>query len=559
MAEPGSFEPIRRCESNRHLDHVAACLSLATRWSLEFSGLIVPADDVDVMPRPASAGRANHTWKETRHGAPPFVPVDVWRSLVLLGFARRPPPRPRSSSPAMSAKDFNPATNPNVVTTPVSSNPLNIGQSQWITANGWVSGWSIQDIRTNYDATTDTLSVGINTFKNASGQYAPFGQANGDPSGTATAYDPAHLGGDKSVALAIAPINPTNLGQPGNAGGRRGRPGRQDDRRHRNRRLHRLSVQRHQGGLSGLAYSFGTSLPQNMGNLAFDPARPIPNSSSPSRTSARSPGWIPPRDSGSRPMPARARTASPERPTCPGRRCRPMLSRTSPNRPPGWPGRSRSAPSAWRRSPPRPRPENDIRSIEPMIIDASLRKAAARTKVAAFVHRPVPTRPSLPFSQCAAPPSTLPVRTAQAPWLSGITWTARPFKPRAKSRPVSLSLRTSLLAGQTCHQPTVLLVAKTGCHRLGSRKTQPSRFDRDYDDAHDPSRHGLSASSGLVARRWPRGYLPRSNPPPGRFGTGPRPKRASRKTTAAKQAHARERPPYEHRDCLPVDRGLRAV
>ena len=78
--------------------------------------------------------------------------VELLRCWSCWGFARRPPPRPPSSSPATSAKDFNPVTNPNVVTTPVSTNPLNIGQSQWITANGWVSGWSIQDIRTNYDA-----------------------------------------------------------------------------------------------------------------------------------------------------------------------------------------------------------------------------------------------------------------------------------------------------------------------------------------------------------------------------------------------------------------------
>jgi hypothetical protein len=107
-------------------------------------------------------------------------------------------------------QDFNPATNPNVFTTPVSNNPLNIGQSQWITDRGWVSGWSIQDIRTKYDPTTDTLYVGVNTFKNANGQYAPFGQANGDPSGAPTPYDPAHLGGDKSFALAIAGVNPTS-------------------------------------------------------------------------------------------------------------------------------------------------------------------------------------------------------------------------------------------------------------------------------------------------------------------------------------------------------------
>ncbi|HMF37224.1 MAG TPA: hypothetical protein VKF17_11315, partial [Isosphaeraceae bacterium] len=40
--------------------------------------------------------------------------------------------------------DFNPATNPDVVVTPVSDNPPNTGQPAWITANEWVSGWSIQ-------------------------------------------------------------------------------------------------------------------------------------------------------------------------------------------------------------------------------------------------------------------------------------------------------------------------------------------------------------------------------------------------------------------------------
>ena len=92
---------------------------------------------------------------------------------------------------------------------------LNIGQPAWITANGWVSGWSIQDIRTYYNGSTDTLSVGIDTFANSKGQYAPFGQANGDPAGTPTGYDPANLGGDKSIAIAFAPVNTTNPSQPG--------------------------------------------------------------------------------------------------------------------------------------------------------------------------------------------------------------------------------------------------------------------------------------------------------------------------------------------------------
>ena len=90
--------------------------------------------------------------------------------------------------------DFNPTTNPNVNVTPVSSDPMNIGQSQWITNNGWVSGWSIKDIRTYYDQSSDTLYVGVNTFANPSGSHAPFGQANGDPKGTADRLRPGPSG-----------------------------------------------------------------------------------------------------------------------------------------------------------------------------------------------------------------------------------------------------------------------------------------------------------------------------------------------------------------------------
>lgn len=169
------------------------------------------------------------------------------------------------------AQDFNPASNTSVNVTPVSSNPLTIGQSDWITNRGWVSGWSIQDIRTSYDATTDTLSVGINTFKNASGQYAPFGQANGDPNGSATPYDPAHLGGDKSIALAFAGINSTNLNQPGTPQIIAGIPA---DKTASGTGTDGYTVAQFDPSRStaGLAYQFGKSLPQYMGNLAYDPS-----------------------------------------------------------------------------------------------------------------------------------------------------------------------------------------------------------------------------------------------------------------------------------------------
>ena len=166
--------------------------------------------------------------------------------------------------------DFNPATNPGVVVTPVSSNPLNIGQESWITANGWVSGWSIQDIRTYYNASTDTLDVGINTFKNSQGVNAPFGQANGDPTGTPTGYDPAHLGGDKSVALAFAPVNTTNPAQSGTPLVIAGVPA---DKTMVGAGIDGYTVSKYNAANapSGLGYQFGQQLPQFTGNLAYDP------------------------------------------------------------------------------------------------------------------------------------------------------------------------------------------------------------------------------------------------------------------------------------------------
>jgi hypothetical protein len=171
--------------------------------------------------------------------------------------------------------DFNPTANPDVVVTPVSSNALNIGQPAWITANGWVSGWSIQDIRTYYDTSNDTLYVGINTFKNSQGVNAPFGQANGDPTGTPTGYDPAHLGGDKSIALAFAPLNSTNPNQPGTPLVIAGVPA---DKTKAGAGIDGFTVSQYNPttASAGLGYQFGQTLPQFTGNLAYDPTQAHP-------------------------------------------------------------------------------------------------------------------------------------------------------------------------------------------------------------------------------------------------------------------------------------------
>jgi hypothetical protein len=171
--------------------------------------------------------------------------------------------------------DFNPATNPGVVVTPVSNNPLNIGQPAADTANGWVSGWSIQDIRTYYNASNDTLYVGINTFANSQGVHAPFGQANGDPTGTPTANDPANLGGDKSIAIAFAPVSTTNPNQPGTPLIIAGVPA---DKSQSGAGIDGFTVSKYNAATAadGLGYQFGQQLPQYTGNLAFKPSPATP-------------------------------------------------------------------------------------------------------------------------------------------------------------------------------------------------------------------------------------------------------------------------------------------
>jgi len=175
-------------------------------------------------------------------------------------------------------QDFNTA-DPNHLTTeviPVNPDAQSLGQWPAMTGNGtWVSGWNIKDIYLSYNSSTGTLSVGIDNWANASGQIAPFGQSNGDPSGTPTPYDPAHLGygtpsSDKSIALAFAPVNTANPSVPGTPVVIAGVPA---DKTKNGPGTDGFTVSTidNSRASGGLAYMFGQNLPKNQGNLAFDP------------------------------------------------------------------------------------------------------------------------------------------------------------------------------------------------------------------------------------------------------------------------------------------------
>ncbi len=162
---------------------------------------------------------------------------------------------------------------------PVTSSPNEIGQADWITNNGWVSGWNVKDIRFSYNQDAggaNTLAVGVNTWANKAGQYAPFGQANGDPAGKAEAYDPAHLGAntpnsDKSIALVFAKENPNDPGKPGQIVAVAGVPA---DKSLNGSGINGFTVSTYDASREdgGYGYTFGKPLPQYSGNLAFDPS-----------------------------------------------------------------------------------------------------------------------------------------------------------------------------------------------------------------------------------------------------------------------------------------------
>ena len=70
----------------------------------------------------------------------------------------------------------------NLNSTPVTvmNSPLDLGEASFIPANGWVSGWAINNVQMSYSSTNDTMYVGLAGFKNSAGQYAIFGDADGN-------------------------------------------------------------------------------------------------------------------------------------------------------------------------------------------------------------------------------------------------------------------------------------------------------------------------------------------------------------------------------------------
>jgi hypothetical protein len=175
---------------------------------------------------------------------------------------------------------------PNVNVTPVMSQPGSVGEASFIPANGWVSGWAIKSIDTSYNAATDTLYVGLDTFKNANGITSIVGDADGNGivggSNGASAQmkaaggvENANLGGLDSVAVAFAPNASNGKSGPGTPAIIAGVPA---DKATAGSGVDGFTVANYKGLSMTLGYNFGgqTSLKSNAGSLAFDPSASHP-------------------------------------------------------------------------------------------------------------------------------------------------------------------------------------------------------------------------------------------------------------------------------------------
>jgi hypothetical protein len=102
---------------------------------------------------------------------------------------------------------------------PLDTTPAHIGQASWMNAAGLVSGWNFNYINTYYNASTDTMYVGVKNW-GISGDVDGKGLiGKSDPQLTNNGgSNPANFGGDKAMAIAFAPLtgtyNPNNPPTP---------------------------------------------------------------------------------------------------------------------------------------------------------------------------------------------------------------------------------------------------------------------------------------------------------------------------------------------------------
>jgi hypothetical protein len=173
------------------------------------------------------------------------------------------------------ANDFSPSSNTSVQITQVDSDPTNnIYQLPEMTAQGLINGWAIKDIRTVYDAKTDTLSVGVNTYSIAGSAIGAGGSDIAQLLASKGGSDPADLGGRKSITIAFASNNPDGTHTAGPITFVAGVPA---DKSTAGSGIDGFNVASFKGIVGGIQNNYGATLTNNMGALAFNPDAAHPN------------------------------------------------------------------------------------------------------------------------------------------------------------------------------------------------------------------------------------------------------------------------------------------
>jgi hypothetical protein len=130
-------------------------------------------------------------------------------------------------------------------------------------------GWSIKDIRLNYDRSSDVMYVGVNFFG-----IAGDADGNGDP-GTISpaligkgAVDMPNLGGRESITIGL---DMTRSGRPNVLAGVPA------DKRQAGSGLLGFGITSNLGLNAGVGYSYGSTLSNNVGGLLFNPSAQRPD------------------------------------------------------------------------------------------------------------------------------------------------------------------------------------------------------------------------------------------------------------------------------------------
>lgn len=204
--------------------------------------------------------------------------------LALAVAAARPAAADGITFTGNVANDF--ASDPSTVTIPGLSNPYDIGQAQWMTNAGYISGWAIKDIDVAYNQATDTLYVGVQTFTNPNGVKSIAGDAYGSgQEGNAAqqtesgGVNPANFGSniptsDKSITLAFASSNPNNPTEAGTPILVAGIPA---DKASNGSGIDGFNIAQYSNNPTGIQASYGAPLTNNMGSLAFNPSAAQPD------------------------------------------------------------------------------------------------------------------------------------------------------------------------------------------------------------------------------------------------------------------------------------------